>query len=87
MRMLLRYRNGQMVEGILLAANRDRIRVAVEAQGDTLELNRADGCYYAESGETVEIEALLPIPGTEFPAFCSQVYPLATFAGRTFVGV
>ena len=87
MRMVIRYRSGLRAQGVFLAAGRDCMRVAVESQRDTVEFNCVHGAYYAENGETVEIEAMMPIPDIQFPAFCTQVYPLTSVAGGQFIGV
>jgi hypothetical protein len=75
MRMMIRYRNGLRVEAVLLAANSERMRVAIDSQRDTVELHRVDGGWRSQRGAAIEIEALIPIPGTAFPAFCAAVYP------------
>jgi hypothetical protein len=62
------------------------MRVAVESQSDTVEFHLVQGSYYAENGETVEIEAMMPIPDTQFPAFCTHLYPLTSAAGGRFFG-
>ena len=64
MRMLIRYQNGRRVEAALLAANSRRMRVAICAQGDTVELHRGDGGWRTQRGAAIEIEALMAIPGT-----------------------
>lgn len=82
MTMLIRDEQGMRVSAVLLAASRQQMRVAIEAQGDTVELNCVEGCWYTESGAPVEIEALVPAPETDFANFCAQVYPLTHAAGR-----
>ena len=84
MRMLIRYQNGTKVEGLLLAASRDRMRVAVAGQGDTSDLNRQGDCWYAENDEFIEFEAMIPVEGTDCSTFCSDVYPKTMAAGRSF---
>jgi hypothetical protein len=66
MRMMLRYRNGLRVEAILLAADSERMRVAIDSQRDTAELHRVDAGWRTQRGAAIEIEALIAIPGTEF---------------------
>src|SRR5579862_9433321 len=84
MRMLIQYQNGLRVEAVLLAANSERMRVAIESQCDTIELEKANGRWYPETGPAIEIEALIPIDGTDFSCFCSEVYPRTAVAGRAF---
>ena len=83
MLMTIRYQNGPRVEAVLLAADKDRMRVAVDSQRDTVELHRVDDCWYTERGVATAIETLIPLPGTEFSHFCNLVYPRAIAAGRT----
>ena len=66
MRMMIRYQSGLRVEAVLLAANRERMRVAIETQCDTVELHRVDECWYTQRGAAIEIEALIAIPGIGF---------------------
>jgi hypothetical protein len=63
MRMMIRYQSGLRVEAVLLAANRDRMRVAIETQCDTIELHRVDAGWRTQRGAAIEIEALIAIPG------------------------
>jgi hypothetical protein len=84
MRMMIRYENGLTVEGVLLAANNRQMRVAIESQKDTLELIRDDRSWRTESGDAVEIEALMTIPGTDVSHFCADLYPRVDVAGRAF---
>jgi hypothetical protein len=65
MRTILRYENGLRVDAVLLFAGAGQLRLAIDSRDDTAELLGADGCWRAENGEAVEIEALMPIPGTE----------------------
>ena len=71
MRMMIRYQNGLRLEAVLLAASSDRMRVAVETQCDTIELQRVDEGWRTERGSAIDIEALMAIPGTDLPAFCA----------------
>ena len=63
MRMMIRYQSGLRVEAVLLAANRDRMRVAIETQCDTIELHRVDAGWRTQRGAAIEIEAFIAIPG------------------------
>jgi hypothetical protein len=53
------------MQAVLLAANRDRMRVAIETQCDTIELHRVDAGWRTERGAAVEIDALIAIPGID----------------------
>ena len=86
MLMTIRYQGGMRVEAVLLAANRERMRLAVASQRDTIELYKADGCWYTEKGDVIELEALIPFAGTDFAGFCAAVYPRTIAAGAGFLG-
>jgi hypothetical protein len=81
MLMTIRYQGGMRVEAVLLASNRERMRLAVVSQRDTIELHKADGCWYTEQGQVIEFEALIPFAGTDFAGFCAAVYPRTIAAG------
>ena len=85
MRMTIRYQSGLRVEAVLLAANSERMRVAIASQRDTVELHRMDACWYTERGAAIEIEALIPIAGTDVSRFCAAVYPRTNTAGHSFM--
>ena len=86
MLMTIRYQGGMRVEGVLLAANRERMRLAFVSQRDTIELHQADGCWYTEAGDVIELEALIPFAGTDLAGFCTAVYPRTTAVGAGFMG-
>jgi hypothetical protein len=75
MRMMIRYQSGLRAEALLLAANRERMRVAIGSQRDTVELHLVNGGWRTQRGAAIEIEALIPIPGTDLSRFCSAVHP------------
>ena len=85
MLMTIRYQGGVTVEAVLLAANRERMRLAVASQRDTIELSKADGCWYTEKGDVIELEALIPLVGTDLAGFCAAVYPRTIAAGAGFL--
>jgi len=80
--MTIRYRNGRRVEAVVLAAGRERMRVATDAQRDTIELQRVDRGWQTEAGDAIEIEALIQLAGIEVSDFCAAVYPLRNTAGN-----
>ena len=84
MRMTIRYQSGLRVEAVLLAANRERMRVAIDSQRDTIELHKVDACWCTEEGAEIEIEALIPIVGTDVSQFCAAVCPRTNAVGRSF---
>jgi hypothetical protein len=82
MLMTIRYQNGLRAEAVVLAASRERMRVAIDSQGDTLELHEVDARWYTEEGVEIEIEALIPIAGVDASLFYAEVYPRTIAAGR-----
>jgi hypothetical protein len=84
MRMFIRYEGGIEVEALLLAAGRDRMRVVIPEERDTLDLTRLEGSWRTEGGQDVEIAALIPFAGTDCAQFCAEVYPRTMSAGRSF---
>ena len=85
MRMTIRYQSGLRVEAVLLAANRERMRVVIDSQPDTVELHKVDANWVTEQGSAIEIEALIPLAGTAVSGFCDAVYPRTITAGRGFM--
>jgi hypothetical protein len=75
MRMMIRYRSGMRVEAALLAASRETMRVTMEAQRDAIELHKVDSGWHTDTGEEIEIEAILPLVDTDVSHFCREVYP------------
>jgi hypothetical protein len=61
MLMTIRYESGLRAEAVVLTADRERMRVAIDSQVDTTELQQVDACWHMEDGTEVEIEALIPI--------------------------
>jgi hypothetical protein len=47
------------------------MRVAIDSQRDTIELHKVDASWYTEEGTAIEIEALIPIAGTDVSQFCA----------------
>ena len=62
-------------EGIVLAAGKDRIRVALRGASDVTELHRAYGQWALESGEPIDVELLLGDSRLEMSRFLEDVYP------------
>ncbi len=85
MRMIIRNRNGVRAEAILLAAGRDRMRVAIDSEPDTTELHLFDGEWYTDEGSAIEFEAIFPVDGMDVSRFCADVHPRAMAAGATIV--
>jgi hypothetical protein len=56
---LIRFSGGVIVEAMVLAAETDRMRMAVAGFADALELNRLNSEWVTEDGQTVELDFLL----------------------------
>ncbi|HUI56852.1 MAG TPA: hypothetical protein VLY04_17880 [Bryobacteraceae bacterium] len=67
MEMILLDANGLRMDAVLLAAARDRIRVAFRNRKDTVELLRDGDRWISENGKTFEFEAWIAgsFPGEE----------------------
>jgi len=85
MLMTIQYQDRCTVEAVVLAANSNRMRVAVASQRDTVELHKVDTSWYTEKGAAIEIGSLIAIPGTEFAHFCAAEQPREDAAGRAFM--
>jgi hypothetical protein len=59
MYMLIRYAGGIIVEGVLLAKGRDRLRVAVSGFPETIELRRTGSTWITSDHVQVEFDFLL----------------------------
>jgi hypothetical protein len=59
MYMLIRYAGGIIVEGVLLARGRDRLRVAASGFPETIELRRAGSRWITSGHVQVEFEFLM----------------------------
>jgi hypothetical protein len=81
MLMTMRFRNGLRAEAVVLTAGNETMRVVIDSQRDTIELHQVDACWYTEDGEEIEIEALVPLAGTNV---VSSVYPLTITAGHGY---
>ena len=73
--------SGRTLEGVLLNANRDRLRVATQGSDETWELRRADGVWNLEDGTPVELDAILS-DGNSGCEELAGVYPRVQAAGR-----
>jgi hypothetical protein len=85
MLMTIRCPNGLRFDSLLLAADSERMRVAIASQRDTVELHKVDACWYTETGAAIEIEALIPLPGTDFSRFCAALHPGVQATGRALM--
>jgi hypothetical protein len=82
MSILLLYPTGHIIEGLLLAASRDRMRVAVPDRTDTVEFQLAGSQWLSEEGDLVEMQAILTDGRTELGDFCYDLFPRTFAAGN-----
>jgi hypothetical protein len=82
MRMMIRYRSGVRAEAALHAASRETMRVTIQGLRDVIELRKTDSGWCTDSGEEIEIDALLPLVGTDVAQFCREAYPRTSTAGH-----
>ena len=75
--MTLSYPKGRRVDGVLLAAGRDRMRLAVRGRNETIELRMQEGRWISENGVQVELESIIWSGLTAIPQDCGT-------APRTF---
>jgi hypothetical protein len=59
MYLLIRYPVGIIVEAVVLACGRNRMRVAAAGFPDTVELRRSGQHWFAETGQPVEFDFLM----------------------------
>jgi hypothetical protein len=81
MLMTIRYQNGLRAEAVVLTADNERMRVVIDSHRDTIELRKVDACWYTEDGAEIEIEALIPLAGTNV---ASSLYPRTITAGHGY---
>ena len=82
MRIMIRYQDQRTVEAVLLAANQERMRIAIASQGDATELTLNSEYWLTDKSEQVEIEALITIDGLDVSHFCAEIYPRTMTAGQ-----
>ena len=82
MLMTIRYQSGLRVETVVSAASRERMRVVIDSQRDTIELHKVGACWHTEDGTEIEIEALIPIAGIDVSGCCAMAYPRTNCAGQ-----
>jgi hypothetical protein len=60
MYVLFRYPVGVVVEGVVLASSRNRMRIAARGFADTIELKRSGSDWITADRERVELEFIMP---------------------------
>ncbi|HEX3746282.1 MAG TPA: hypothetical protein VHW09_20230 [Bryobacteraceae bacterium] len=62
MYLLIRYAAGVVVEGVVLANGKNRMRVAAAGFPDTLELKRSGGQWTVANRQSVEVDFMMSQP-------------------------
>jgi len=81
MHLTLRYATGLRVDAVVLAANRDGMRIAIPDHADTEELRRIEGEWISEDGDLVELESVTAGDGLDVSGLCSWAVPRVCAAG------
>jgi hypothetical protein len=67
MHLILCYPNGKRVDSLLLAAGRNRLRVAIPQCNETVELRFDQSQWVSDEGDMLEIESMLCDGTTSIP--------------------
>ena len=71
--MILRYPSGRLVDGILLAAGPECLRIVVRRLNETMELRLTGGHWVSGNGARIELEGWLADDRIGTPGFCSRL--------------
>ncbi len=77
MLIILRFRNGDSIQALLLAASRCRMRVVIPGSNDALDVQLRKNAWNFEDGRVADVEAMIaggyPLP----PVFIAAHIPHA----------
>lgn len=82
MRLIITFQTGFTTEALLLALSRETMRVLVPGQPDAILLSKQNGCWHSESGESVEVDAAMPVAGVNYAAMFADFAPRTMTAGN-----
>lgn len=82
MYLLIRYPAGVVIEGVILAKAKNRMRVAAAGFPDTLELKCSGSQWFTSAHEPVEFDFLLSNTNTTESADSSKSTCIAAVAGH-----
>jgi hypothetical protein len=85
MYLLLRNENRGIVDGVLLAAGRNAMRLAIPGEADTLELRLSDGAWFS-AAEKFELEALIVEAEGAMASLDNALPPKTLAAGMPVAG-
>jgi hypothetical protein len=72
---------GRQVEALLLSASPERLRALIRGRADTAEFQLIEGQWISESGERVELGAILAEDSADAARVLANARPLALSAG------
>jgi hypothetical protein len=72
---------GRQVDALLLSASPERMRVLIRGQADTAEIQRIEGQWTSESGELVELGAILAADSADAVRVLANARPRVLSAG------
>ena len=72
---------GRQVDALLLSASPERLRVMIPGRKDTTEIRLIEGLWMLESGERVELGAILAEDAADAGRVWADARPLAIAAG------
>ena len=73
MYLLIRYPVGAIVEGVVLAHQKNRMRVAAAGFPDTIELRRSGDQWYTSTHEPVEFDLFIDVIATDVRPFLRRL--------------
>jgi hypothetical protein len=74
------YSGGRQVDALLLSASAERLRVAIPGRKDATELRLIEGFWTLESGQRVELGAILTADAAEAGRVWTKARPCASAA-------
>jgi hypothetical protein len=83
MQLQIQFENGTRAEAVILAANRYEMRVVVQGFDNTQTWDKLDGVWRDESGERIEIEAMIPLEGIDCSSYCAELGARTMAMGRS----
>jgi hypothetical protein len=83
MYLLIRYPVGAIVEGVVLAHQKNRMRVAAAGFPDTIELRRSGNQWYTSTREPVEFDFLMSTSHQAEPLSSTTPARVASAAGSS----
>lgn len=85
MYLLIRYPVGAIVEGVVLARQKNRMRVAAAGFPDTIELRRSGNQWYTADREQVEFDFLMSTTHQEESLSSARPARVASAAGSSLI--